>query len=101
LLPSLETSLKSRSVKCSRERRVSDVGAFERVCGVHLSLGARHGVHKKPHLNPREARHHVDTFVVTDRFLLDDEVVFRAVSGRSRPTPPTCPMPANARRVFR
>lgn len=60
----------------SRERRVSDVGAFERVCGVHLSLGARHGVYKKPHLHPREARHHVDTFVVTDRVLLDDEVVF-------------------------
>jgi len=60
----------------SRERRVSDVGAFERVCGVHLSLGASHGVYKKPHLHPREARHHVDTFVVTDRVLLDDEVIF-------------------------
>lgn len=60
----------------SRDRRVSDVGAFERVCGVHLSLGARHGVYKKPHLNPREVRYHVDSFVVTDRVLLDDEVVF-------------------------
>jgi leucyl aminopeptidase (aminopeptidase T) len=60
----------------SRERRVSDVGAFERVCGVHLSLGAKHGVYKKPHLNPREARHHVDTFVLTDRVLLDDQLVF-------------------------
>ena len=60
----------------SRERRVADVGAFERVCGVHLSLGARHGVYKKPHLDRREARHHVDTFVVTSRVLLDDEVVY-------------------------
>ena len=60
----------------SRERRVSDVGAFERVCGVHLSLGARHGVYKKPHLDRRAARHHVDTFVVTRRVLLDDEVVY-------------------------
>jgi leucyl aminopeptidase (aminopeptidase T) len=60
----------------SRERRVSDVGAFERVCGVHLSLGARHGVYKKRHLDPRAARHHVDTFVITDRVLLDDDVVF-------------------------
>jgi len=60
----------------SRDRRVSDVGAFERVCGVHLSLGARHGVYKKPHLNHREVRYHVDSFVVTDRVLLDDEVVF-------------------------
>ena len=60
----------------SRERRVSDVGAFERVCGVHLSLGARHGVYKKPQLDPRAARHHVDTFAITDRVLLDDDVVF-------------------------
>jgi aminopeptidase len=60
----------------SRERRVTDVGAFERVCGVHLSLGARHGVYKKPHLNHREVRYHVDSFVVTDRVLLDDEVVY-------------------------
>ncbi|HKO52898.1 MAG TPA: hypothetical protein VJV79_34555 [Polyangiaceae bacterium] len=60
----------------SRERRVADVGAFERVCGVHLSLGARHGVYKKPHLDRRQARHHVDTFVLTSRVLLDDEIVF-------------------------
>jgi aminopeptidase len=60
----------------SRERRVADVGAFERVCGVHLSLGSRHGVYKKPHLNHREVRFHVDSFVVTDRVLLDDEVVY-------------------------
>jgi aminopeptidase len=60
----------------SRDRRVSDVGAFERVCGVHLSLGARHGVYKKPHLNHREVRYHVDSFVLTDRVLLDDAVVY-------------------------
>ena len=60
----------------SRARLVNDVGAFERVCGVHLSLGARHGVYKKPHLDPRAARHHVDTFAVTDRVLLDDEIVY-------------------------
>jgi leucyl aminopeptidase (aminopeptidase T) len=60
----------------SRDRRVGDVGAFERVCGVHLSLGARHGVYKKPHLNHREVRYHVDSFVVTDRVLLDDDIVY-------------------------
>ncbi len=60
----------------SRDRRVADVGAFERVCGVHLSLGARHGVYKKPNFNHREVRYHVDSFVVTDRVLLDDDVVY-------------------------
>jgi hypothetical protein len=33
-------------------------------------------VYKKPHLNPREVRYHVDSFVVTDQVLLDDQVVF-------------------------
>ncbi len=60
----------------SRERHLPDVGAFERVCGVHLSLGGRHGVYKKPHLNHREVRYHVDAFVVTSRVLLDDDVVY-------------------------
>jgi len=60
----------------SRDRYVADVGAFERVCGVHLSLGARHGVYKKPHLDRRAARHHVDVFAITSRVLLDNEVVY-------------------------
>ena len=60
----------------SRDRRVSDVGAFERVCGVHLSLGARHGVYKKPHLHHRQVRYHVDSFVATDGVWLDDQRVF-------------------------
>jgi aminopeptidase len=70
----------------SRERRVSDVGAFERVCGVHLSLGARHGVYKKPHLDRRAARHHVDTFAVTSRVLLDDDAVFSEGEWQIRPS---------------
>lgn len=60
----------------SRDRRVSDVGAYERVCGVHLSLGSRHGVYKKPEINHRTVHFHVDSFVVTERVLLDDEVVY-------------------------
>lgn len=60
----------------SRTRRVSDVGAFERVCGIHLSLGARHGVYKKPNFDHRATRYHVDSFVVTDRVFLDDDPVF-------------------------
>jgi aminopeptidase len=75
----------------SRERRVADVGAFERVCGVHLSLGARHGVYKKSHLDRREARHHVDTFVVTSRVLLDDEVVYAEGAWRMPLAPSACP----------
>ena len=28
----------------TRERRVNDIGTYERMCGIHLSLGAKHGV---------------------------------------------------------
>ena len=31
----------------SQDRTVSDVGTYERMCGIHLSLGAKHGVYKK------------------------------------------------------
>lgn len=61
----------------TRRRRVSDVGAYERVCGVHLSLGASHGVYKKPGLRHKDAKFHLDVFAVTDRVLLDDEVVYQ------------------------
>jgi hypothetical protein len=60
----------------SRDRRVSDVGAYERVCGIHLSLGAKHGVYKKPGFRHKDAKYHLDVFAVTERVLLDDQVVF-------------------------
>lgn len=58
------------------DRMVGDVGAFERVCGVHLSLGAKHGVYKKPGLRNKDARHHVDVFPIADRVFIDGQVVF-------------------------
>jgi len=59
------------------ERRVSDIGTYERMCGIHLSLGAKHGVYAKPNLSRRHSRFHVDVFAVTDSVLLNDETVFR------------------------
>jgi aminopeptidase len=56
--------------------RVSDVGAFERSCGVHLSLGAKHGVFKKPTLRHKDARYHVDVFPLVQTVRIDDQVVF-------------------------
>lgn len=31
----------------SQDKIVSDIGTYERMCGIHLSLGAKHGVYKK------------------------------------------------------
>ncbi len=61
----------------SKDRRVSDIGTYERMCGIHLSLGAKHGVYSKPQIRRAGARHHIDVFAVTEAVILDDEVVYR------------------------
>ena len=61
----------------SFERTVSDVGAFERMCGVHLSLGSKHAVYSKPNIRKRAARQHVDVFVATSSLRLDGEELYR------------------------
>jgi aminopeptidase len=74
-------------------RIVRDIGTLERMCGVHLSLGAKHTVYKKSVPGPGRAeagrfsagrlgagrfgRHHVDVFLAIERVLLDDRPVFR------------------------
>jgi aminopeptidase len=47
------------------------------MCGVHLSLGAKHGSYNKPEIKKSAARHHVDVFVLTDTVTLDNQVVYR------------------------
>jgi hypothetical protein len=61
----------------SLERTVRDVGTLERMCGVHLSLGAKHASFPKPGIKRRGARHHVDVFVSTESVRLDEELVYR------------------------
>jgi aminopeptidase len=61
----------------SSERLVSDIGTYERMCGIHLSLGAKHGVYSKPHIKRKDARHHVDVFAVTAAVYLDGVQVYR------------------------
>ncbi len=60
----------------SQDRMVSDVGTYERMCGIHLSLGAKHGVYKKANFKRGETWHHVDVFAVTHLVYLDDIVVY-------------------------
>jgi aminopeptidase len=61
----------------TRERRVNDIGTYERMCGIHLSLGAKHGVYPKPGFKRKDARYHVDIFAVTEAVYLDDHLVYR------------------------
>ena len=60
----------------SREQLVNDIGTYERMCGIHLSLGAKHGVYAKPQFKRKDARYHVDIFAVTEAVYLDGERVY-------------------------
>jgi aminopeptidase len=59
------------------ERTVSDIGTFERMCGIHLSLGAKHGLFTKPQIRRSAAKHHVDVFALTEAVYLDGHSVYR------------------------
>ncbi len=60
------------------EKYVTDVTAFERQRGVHLSIGEKHSVYPKASVQRRtQTRYHVDVFVAYDRVETDSGVVFR------------------------
>ena len=61
----------------SKDRTVSDIGTYERMCGVHLSLGAKHGIYGKPGFKRRDGKFHVDVFAVTESVMLDGKVIYR------------------------
>ena len=61
----------------SQDRTVTDIGTYERMCGIHLSLGNKHMSYDKPQIKRSEARHHVDVFALTESFMLDNDVVYR------------------------
>jgi hypothetical protein len=64
----------------SKERTVTDVGSYERVCGVHLSLGAKHAVYPKAGFSRKETKFHVDVFCDLEQVEVGDQVVWE--SGR-------------------
>jgi hypothetical protein len=61
----------------TKEKIVTDIGTYERMCGVHLSLGAKHSVYKKPQFKRANTRHHVDVFADTHEVLLENEIIFK------------------------
>ena len=60
----------------TRERRVTDVGTYERMCGVHLSFGAKHPVYAKAGFSKKHTRFHVDVFVDAQSVVADGVQVF-------------------------
>jgi len=60
----------------SKDRYVSDMGTFERMCGLHLSLGAKHGIYAKEGMKRNSGKFHIDVMLDTDTLSIDDTVVF-------------------------
>lgn len=61
----------------SQQKTVADIGTYERMCGIHLSLGAKHGVYKKANFKRGNTWHHVDIFAVSHLVYLDDTIVYQ------------------------
>ncbi|MCO4845583.1 MAG: hypothetical protein KC427_06155 [Sulfurovum sp.] len=60
----------------SKDNYVSDMGTFERMCGLHLSLGAKHGIYAKEGMKRNSGRFHIDVMIDTTSFEIDDRVVY-------------------------
>lgn len=61
----------------TREHYMQDITAFERILGLHLSLGEKHSVYKKQGITADKARFHVDVFPIADEIIADGEVIFK------------------------
>jgi hypothetical protein len=60
----------------TRSHYVNDITAFERILGLHLSLGEKHSVYKKPGITTHKTKFHVDIFPVIDEMLIDGNRIF-------------------------
>jgi hypothetical protein len=69
------------------DRMVRDIGTLERMCGVHLSLGAKHAVYPKPGFRRKDGRHHVDVFAATADVRIDGESVWDGSAWTVPPAP--------------
>lgn len=61
----------------TRDRIVCDIGTYERMCGIHLSLGNKHATYKKPNFKQRAPGFHLDVFAVTETVSLDGQIVYQ------------------------
>lgn len=61
----------------TKSATVSDTGTYERMCGVHLSLGRKHGMYGKPGFKRGAGKFHIDVFIDTTTVTLDKEVIFK------------------------
>lgn len=65
----------NRAMTRSRQIR-HDIGTYERMCGIHLSLGGKHTVYPKNGFHKKKVKYHVDVFAITDQVTVDGRVIY-------------------------
>jgi aminopeptidase len=60
----------------TKERYLGDITAFERILGMHMSLGEKHSVYKKPGIRTNKSKFHVDLFLQIDKVTGDNKTIF-------------------------
>ena len=60
----------------TRDHYLGDITAFERILGMHFSLGEKHSVYKKEGITTNKTKFHVDLFPVVDKVLADNTLIF-------------------------
>ena len=60
----------------TREHYLKDITAFERIFGLHFSLGEKHTVYKKQGITADKTRFHVDIFPLIEQVYADDVCIF-------------------------
>ena len=61
----------------SKSRILTDIGSYERMCGVHLSLGQKHTIYSKPGFPKRTSHYHVDVFVDVTSVTIDGQTIYQ------------------------
>lgn len=61
----------------TRERYLQDITAFERILGMHFSLGEKHGTYKKEGIVVHKSKFHIDVFPIVDTVTADGEIIFQ------------------------
>lgn len=60
----------------TKQRPLGDITAFERILGMHMSLGEKHSVYKKAGIRTNKSKFHIDLFLQIDKVKADGQVIF-------------------------
>ncbi len=60
----------------SKDKRLSDIWAYERVTGFHMSLGKKHQIYRKKIHKSVAQRYHIDIFPHVDTIHIDGKLIF-------------------------